>query len=575
MSAKATLATENIAGATSHLESDWHAINWPKVYAEVRRLQARIVKAEQEGKPGKVKALQRLLTHSFSGRALAVRRVTENQGKNTPGIDKEIWNTPTKKARAVQTLKPRGYQPQPLRRVYIPKSNGKRRPLDIPVMRCRTMQALYLLALDPIAEVRADLNSYGFRRKRSPADALAGCFNLLARKSSAAYILEGDIRACFNSIAHNWLVANIPIDKKMLTKWLKAGYVYKRVLYPTTEGSPQGSIISPCLENLALDGLEKQLRELYPKTKRAARAKVNFVRFADDFVITGSSRELLEGEVKPLVERFMRERGLELSKEKTVITHIQDGFDFLGQNVRKYKEQLLTKPSKKSIKTYMQRLREIIKTHKGSSAGELIVQLNPVIRGWATYHRHAASKVVFSHTDHQIFQTLWRWAIRRHRDKKASWVKEKYFHTVGNRHWVFSGEIEGRDGIIRPVQLCKASSIPIQRHVKIKGEANPYDPKWETYFEERLAVKTVDNLKGKRKLLYLWKLQEGICPICEQKITKLTGWHSHHKIWRVYGGTDGTDNLVLLHPNCHRQLHNHPELTEAKLRFFNGGVRKA
>src|SRR5438876_473422 len=252
-------AEQNTAGASFHGVTDWHDIDWKSVSHHVRRLQARIVKATKEKRWGKVKALQRLLTHSFSGKALAVRRVTENQGKNTPGVDKETWNTPQKKINAVYSLRQRGYHPQPLRRIYIPKKNGKKRPLGIPVMKCRAMQALYLLALDPIAETTADPNSYGFRPGRSTADAIEACFIALCKGDRAEWILEGDIRSCFDKISHEWLLAHIPMEKTILRKWLKAGYMENRRLYPTEEGTPQGGICSPVIANMALDGLEKLL----------------------------------------------------------------------------------------------------------------------------------------------------------------------------------------------------------------------------------------------------------------------------------------------------------------------------
>src|SRR5690348_2332613 len=233
------------AGAASRGDVDWHAIDWYQANQTVRRLQARIVKATQEGRWGKVKALQRLLTHSFSGKALAVRRVTENQGKNTPGVDRVTWNTPQKKINAVYSLRQRDYHPQPMRRVYIPKKNGKKRPLGIPVMKCRAMQALYLLALDPVAETTADPNSYGFRPGRSTADAIEQCFCTLAKQASPQWILEGDIKGCFDAISHEWLLTHIPMEKAMLRKWLKAGYMEQRILYPTEAGTPQGGIISP------------------------------------------------------------------------------------------------------------------------------------------------------------------------------------------------------------------------------------------------------------------------------------------------------------------------------------------
>src|SRR5258708_4819915 len=325
------------AGASFHGVTDWHAIDWLKVQRNVRRLQARIVQATQEGKWNKVKTLQRLLTHSFSGKALAVRRVTENQGKNTPGVDRVIWNTPQKKINAIYSLRQRDYHPQPLRRIYIPKKNGKKRPLGIPVTKCRAMQALYVLALDPVAETMADPNSYGFRPQRSTADAIEQCFCALGKQRSPQWILEGDIKGCFHAISHTWLLAHIPMDKTMLKKWLKAGYLEKHVLHPTEEGTPQGGIISPVLANLTLDGLERTLMEHFPRVKTGEGALVNFVRYADDLIVTGRTKELLEQEAKPLIEQFMRERGLQLSQEKTIITHIEDGFDFLGQNIRKYK----------------------------------------------------------------------------------------------------------------------------------------------------------------------------------------------------------------------------------------------
>jgi RNA-directed DNA polymerase len=278
------MTAERNAGAASHAEVDWHAIDWQQVHQNVRRLQARIVKATQERRWGKVKALQRLLTHSFSGKALAVKRVTENQGKRTPGVDGETWNTPVKKATAVHTLRQRGYKPKPLRRVYIPKSNGKMRPLGIPTMRDRAMQALYLLALEPIAETTGDRNSYGFRTGRSTADAIVQCHMDVSRKGSAKWVLEGDIKACFDRISHDWLLANIPMEKAILRKWLKAGFMERHVFNPTEEGTPQGGIISPVVANMALDGLEQRLRDIFPHDYAHLQARIHFVRYADDFV---------------------------------------------------------------------------------------------------------------------------------------------------------------------------------------------------------------------------------------------------------------------------------------------------
>jgi len=550
-------AVETIAaGAVSRVAVDWDALEWDKIHRNVRRLQARIVKATQESRWGKVKALQHLLTHSFSGRALAVKRVTENQGRNTPGVDGEIWNTPARKMEAVHQLRQRGYRPQPLSRVYIPKGNGQRRPLGIPTMQDRAMQALYLLALDPVAETLADPNSYGFRRERCPADAIAQCFNVLSRRVAPQWILEGGIRSCFERISHAWLLAHIPMEKAMLSKWLRAGYMEQGTFHPTEEGTPQGGVISPVLANMALDGLEQYLREHLPRKWQGQAIKVNLVRYADDFIITGCNRELLEIGVRPLVEQFLAERGLELSTEKTVITHIGEGFDFLGQNIRKYKGKLLIKPSRKSVQRLREKVRRLVKANRQSRTANLIHQLNPVLRGWAQYHRHIVSKAVFNAVDTFIFQTLWRWARRRHPDKTGRWIKERYFRTHKGRQWVFFGQEQDGKGKQREAWLYIVARTPIRRHVKIRSQANPYDPAWEPYFEQRLGVKMEQHLAGRRKLLYLWRVQGGLCPVCNQRITELTGWHNHHIVRRTEGGSDRAENRVLLHPDCHRRVHS-------------------
>src|SRR6266849_7076372 len=243
-------------------------------------------------------------------------------------------------------------------------------------------------------------------------------------------------------------------------------------------------------------------------------------------------------------------------------------------NVRKYKGKLLITPSKKKVAAILTKVRTIINENKQATPGHLILQLNPVIRGWANYHRHVVSKDTFNDVDHAIFEALWSWALRRHPNKGRKWVKDKYFFSIEGRKWVFSGRVMGRNGVIRPIQLLRAVDTPIERHTKIQSAANPYDPQWEPYFEQRLDLKMAADLKKKRKLLYLWKEQGGLCPICHQKITKLTGWHCHHIVWRVYGGEDRAENRVLLHPNCHRQVHAHKGLTVVKPRPAKG-VRKA
>ena len=546
------------AGAAFSDAVHWPAIDWQKAHRNGRRLQARIVKAWQEGRWGKVKAWQHRRTHSFRGRVIAIKRVTENPGKRTAGIDGTVWDTPLKKAQAVNTRRHRDYRPLPLRRVHIPKSNGKKRPLGILTMTDRAMQILHRLALDPIAECHADPNSYGFRTERCTADAMRQCHTVLSNRGGARWVLAGDIKSCYDNLSHDWLLAKIPMDKRVLQKWLKAGLIEKSVFNPTEEGVVQGGPISPALANLALDGLEEKRRENYPKaTAQSARAKVNLIRWADDFLITGSSKELLEQEVIPLVETHLKERNLELSTEKTRITPIETGFDFLGQTVRKYRNgKIIITPSAKNVKAFLTKIRHVIKGHKQAKAGHLIGQLNPLIRGWANYHRHVCSKRTFAKIDHAIFRTLWRWVRRRHPNKSRQWIKAKYFQSTDRRHWVFWGEARRWNGKTHRVQLVYAADVKIKRHIKIKGEANPYDPAWEMYFEHRLGVKIVDDLKGRRQLLHLWQEQNGTCPVCQQKITKLTGWHNHHLVWRSHGGSHSAKNRVLLHPECHRQVHS-------------------
>lgn len=295
-------AQANGAGASSRAVQMWEQANWSHIETEVKRLQVRIAKAVREGRWGKVNALQRLLTRSHSGKLLAVKRVMENRGKRTPGVDGRTWSSPAARWNGMLSLRHRGYRAMPLRRVYIPKSNGKKRPLGIPCMRCRAMQALWKLALEPVAETLADANSYGFRPERSTADAIEQCFNVLAKRASPEWILEGDIRGCFDNFSHPWLLEHIPMDKGILRKWLEAGYIDEGTLFETLAGTPQGGIISPVVANMALDGLEAAVYASVGSSRLArSKAQLNVVRYADDFVVTGVSKDVLEFKVLPAV----------------------------------------------------------------------------------------------------------------------------------------------------------------------------------------------------------------------------------------------------------------------------------
>ena len=312
------------------------------------------------------------------------------------------------------------------------------------------MQALYLLALDPVAETMADGYLTVSGEGRSCADAIERCFSSFSH-ANPAWILEGDIKGCFDNISHQWLLDHVPMDKSILPKWLKSGYLEKQVFYDTISGTPQGGIISPVLANLALDGLEHRLRESFPLrgkgSERGRAAQVHLIRYADDFVITGHSDELLRmtGEADG---RMLSDRNvvLVLSLGEDPVTHLTEGFDFLGQNVRRYPNgKLLIKPSRKSIRSLLVRAKKVIREHLGGTAYLLITRLNPVICGWANYHRHVVSKRIFARIDAAIFWMLWRWACARHPRKGRRWIKAKYFERVGGRDWWFFGESPRRD----------------------------------------------------------------------------------------------------------------------------------
>jgi RNA-directed DNA polymerase len=475
------MTVKKLTGATSTIYKNWNAIQWQKVEVLVKRLQMRIAKAIQEKRFGKVKALQWVLSHSYYAKLLAVRRVTQNSGSKTPGVDNVIWKTSEDKIKAVKTINRKGYCAEPLRRIYIPKKNGKRRPLGIPTLEDRAQQALHLLTLAPISETLADHNSYGFRPYRSCADAIEQCFCVLAKRKSATWILEGDIKSCFDKINHDWLIQNTPMDKRVLKQWLKTGFIYKNEWYETEEGTPQGGIISPTLANMTLDGLETILKSISVKSD-----KVHLVRYADDFIVTANSKELLIEKIKPAIEAFLHSRGLTLSAEKTHITHIDEGFSFLGFDIRKFNGKLIIKPAKESVKAFLSNIQDTIKKHVGKTTLELLLQINPKICGWVNYYKHVISQKTFEKIDHLIFWMLWRWAEKRHPNKGRRWIQNKYFCRRGMRKWIFYTDYRLVKGDIKRMELFYASYFPIKRHIKIRGAANPFDSKYLDYFENRL-----------------------------------------------------------------------------------------
>ena len=543
--------------ASPGIATCWEEIDWQKARAYVKKLQMRIVKAQKEGHYSKVKSLQWLLTHSFYAKALAVKRVTSNSGKRTSGVDHELWLTPQAKFIAISKLNRRGYRPQPLRRHYIPKKNGKMRPLSIPTMTDRAMQTLYKFSLEPIAETYADPNSYGFRIGRSTHDAIEQCFTDLNKGKSPKWILEGDIKGCFDHISHQWLLENIPMDTQILEKWLKCGYVETQKLFPTDEGTPQGGTISPTLMNMTLDGLERLLHDRLPTRKKVNGKthcnKMNFVRYADDFIITGESPEFLREKVLPIVREFLTERGLQLSEEKTVITHIGEGFDFLGKNIRKYNGKLLIRPCKSAVKSFLGKVRDIIKSSKSIKQEILIRRLNPVIRGWVNNQRYVVSSKVFSTVDYEIYKCLWQWAKRRHKKKSRKWIARKYWHDIDSRQWTFSVPYENQGTEGKPL-YCKleyATDTKIIRFKKIVAEANPFDEYWTDYFEEREGEKLLNSTKGREKPVF--RAGGGgrgrRCPVCGDLITSETDF-------KVHTPAGKNSRKIMVHKECHEEIHS-------------------
>lgn len=460
------------------LDINWDDIDWNLVDRKVKNLRRRIFRATQEQKRNKVRSLMKLMLRSYSNLLAAVRRVTQdNQGKKTAGVDGQVVLTSKGRMKLVQKmLEHKVWQVQPTRRVYIPKASG-RRPLGIPTIKNRVAQAIVKNALEPSWEARFEANSYGFRPGRSCHDAIVQCWHRLKGRSTHRWILDADVKAAFDMISHDFIlqtIGKVP-GRELIKQWLKAGYVEKEILHATTSGVPQGGIISPLLSNIALNGMEE-----------LCHGQFGFIRYADDFVITARRKEDLERFV-PSIEEWLKLRGLILNAEKTRIVSIDDGFDFLGFNVRKYRGKCLLKPQKQKVLGFLRGLRQWLKIHRQSTEQNVLKILNPILRGWANYYKIASSKDTFSAVDSLIWRALWRWALRRHRSKGTNWVKNRYFKRLGGRDWRFKAKYRDRQGkIIEPV-LINLSSIPIKRHVKVRGTASPDDPSLTEYWMTRSA----------------------------------------------------------------------------------------
>ena len=528
---------------------DWKSLPWKQFQRNVFRLQRRIYKASFRGDFKCVRNLQRLLLRSFSARCLAVRQVSQdNRGKRTPGVDGVARLSPAQRMNMVETLRNLRRKPAPIRRVYIPKPNGEQRPLGIPTISDRALQALVKLALEPEWEAKFEPNSYGFRPGRSPHDAIESIYNFIRLKPK--YVLDADIEKCFDRIDHEVLLAKLstlPVINNLIRGWLKAGIFENGEVFPSASGTPQGGVISPLLANIALHGLETTLVKSLPQ-----KYKPGVIRYADDFVILHHDLGTLLT-LRSQAETWLADMGLNLKAAKTCITHTlfehegNVGFDFLGFTIRqfptgKYRShrgyKTIIKPSKKAQQRHLAAMAEVIRRHRGSNQTALLAALNPKIRGWANYYRPCSAKKVFDRMDSQLHWKLRKWAKWRHNRKGARWRHQRYWKRKRER-------LDFTDGTIT---LVKYADTPIRRHVKVKGHKSPFDGDW-VYWSQRL---TRYPTQPKRTTILL-NFQRGKCSHCGQRFMTENIMEVHHR-----DGNRQNNNLLnleLLHGHCHDEVH--------------------
>lgn len=548
----------------------WADIEWRQVKKRVKNLRRRIYRATQNQQWNKVRSLKKLLLRSYANLLLSVRRVTqENQGKRTAGIDGQRALTGQERVALVRQMQ--GYTPwhiQPAKRIYIPKANNKQRPLGIPCLSDRVAQAMVKNALEPEWEARFEANSYGFRPGRSCHDAIQQCYSRL-RKGMDTWTLEADIRGAFDHVSHEFILKAIGLTpgRELIKQWLKAGYVEAEVFYETHSGTPQGGIISPLLANIALDGLEnllatkRKVKEYTytqangrQRTQRKESNRYGIARYADDFVVTAETKMDIEA-IVPTIEEWLQQRGLELNPEKTKITHIGEGIDFLGFHIRQFKGSCYTLPQKEKVHAFLDRIRTWLKDNVGAKPAAVIYTLNPILRGWGNYYRHGASKKTFSYVDHHVWKALWQWARKRHPNKGKKWIAEKYFMPPQGRRWTFYTTVENRNGHKSLLRLIQLSDIPIERHIKVRGTASPDDPELSEYWHKRQTRYGKMYWSKGSKLRQVAENQGWQCPICGEHLFNGEELQTHHKIPVKDGGSDRAENLIHLHQVCHLQLH--------------------
>ena len=528
--------------------TEWFQIDWTTVERRVQNLRFRIFRAAKEQRWKHVRHLTKLLLRSYANLLVSVRRITQvNHGRHTPGIDGERVTTPEERVKLVNDL--RQYQPwraAPVRRVYIPKANGKQRPLGIPTLRDRVLQMVVKNALEPRFEAEFEAQSYGFRPGRCCQDAIEEVYVALNNGAVGRhqYILDADIQGAFDHLSQDFILHRIgPMPGRELVKqWLQAGYWEQGTLHHTTAGTPQGGVVSPLLANIALDGLAKRLGKGY-----------RMARYADDIVVMAKSLPAIE-QACPVVTAFLDERGLALHPEKTRMVQRTEGFDFLGFHVQMRGQKLLITPQKQKVHALLQEVRSWLRSHQTVSAEVVIRHLNPLIRGWAMYYHHVVSKQTFQKVDYHIWRALWRWVKRRHPKKPKRWIYRRYF-AVGKYGATFYAHSRDRRGQTMHLRLERMPTIPIVRHVKVKGRASPDDPTLKAYWETR-RLKRGRQRVAKGSLLYgIGEAQRWQCPGCGQALFDGQEVHLHHRIPVHAGGSDDRANRQWLHAACHRQRH--------------------
>ncbi|WP_328787071.1 group II intron reverse transcriptase/maturase [Streptomyces sp. NBC_00273] len=571
------------AGRTSKVNGlqgeplDWHGIDWASTEENVRRLRQRIFKATQEGDLKKVRNLQKLLLRSRSNTLLSVKRVTQqSKGRKTAGIDRERALTPQARARMAVDIdqQTQPWRAKPVKRVYIPKSNGKQRPLGIPVMRDRVVQARVKNALEPEWEARFESRSYGFRPGRGCHDAIQAIFSTAKGKTAKRqWVLDADLAAAFDRIDHDRLldgVGGFPA-RELVRQWLKAGVVDDGRFTRTDEGTPQGGVISPLLLNIALHGMEQAAGVRFATRKGtvmwAAKGTPILVRYADDFAVFCTSKEEAET-VKSRLGDWLEPRGLRFNEEKTRILHLSEGFDFLGFNVRRHGDSLIITPSKDAVKRIRNRLRSEMQALLGQSITVVLRRLSPIVRGWSAYYRTVVSSKTFSALDSYVWTLTYKWAKRTHPKKSKHWIVNKYFGRLNrskNNNWVFGDRTTG-------AHLPKFAWTSIRRHQLVKGNSSPDDPALHDYWNQRRRTRTPPPMD--KISLTLAARQKGVCPLCGQALIagaeyepesprEWIDWfdamkkrlHKHHFAYRRDGGSDEVKNLRLVHSECHQQLH--------------------